>query len=231
MHGFKDSAYGKCLSDAHQDTAGYKQGHLAVPVGQFTRPFTSGTSHLTPVRRRTGYSWQLRQGKVDWNECSWAIQSNSSGVWSNKGETVPDRARRAKIRSWAQCCWNSQEWLGKTGIEERDGDLGIKDQPRSETTNTLALMLIHSIWVARNKTVHREGLCHREGAVAIRILFHYYGVLKSFIKLDFRTAKIKNKLTEFQNSGLACAKPQTAITCIFYFKNLQKILKSNKRLL
>ena len=47
--------------------------------------------------------------------------------------------------------------------------IGMKDQPKSETTNTLASMLLHSIWVTRNKTVHREGLCDREGTVTIRI--------------------------------------------------------------
>ena len=54
-----------------------------------------------------------------------------------KGETVPDRARRAKIRSWAQCCWNSQEWLGKTGIQERDEDRGIEDQPEARRQTLL----------------------------------------------------------------------------------------------
>ena len=51
--------------------------------------------------------------------------------------------------------------------------IGMKDQPRSATTNTLASMLLYSIWVTRNKTVHREGLCDREGAVAIRIQLYY----------------------------------------------------------
>ena len=58
--------------------------------------------------------------------------------------------------------------------------IGMKDQPRSEMTNTLASMLLYSIWVARNKTVHREGLCDHEGAVAIRIQLYFYSYLKKF---------------------------------------------------
>ena len=82
--------------------------------------------------------------------------------------------------------------------------IGMKDQPRSEMTNTLASMLLYLIWVARNKTVHREGLCDCEGAVAIRIKLYFYSYLKSFIKLDYHVAKIKNKLAEFRKfwSGL-----------------------------
>ena len=76
--------------------------------------------------------------------------------------------------------------------------IGMKDQPRSATTNTLASMLLHSIWVTRNKTVHREGLCDREGTVAIRIQLYFYSYLKSCIKLDYHVAKIKNKLTDFR---------------------------------
>ena len=71
--------------------------------------------------------------------------------------------------------------------------IGMKDQPRSETTNMLASLLLYSIWVARNKTVHRDGRCDREGTVAIQIQLYFY----SFIKLDYHVAKIKNKLTEF----------------------------------
>ena len=76
--------------------------------------------------------------------------------------------------------------------------IGMKDQPRSATANTLASMLLHSIWVTRNKTVHREGLCDREGTVAIRIQLYFYSYLKSCIKLDYHVAKIKNKLTDFR---------------------------------
>ena len=39
-------------------------------------------------------------------------------------------------------------------------------------------MLLYSIWVARNKTVHREGLCDREGTVAIRTQFYFYVYIK-----------------------------------------------------
>ena len=52
--------------------------------------------------------------------------------------------------------------------------IGMKDQPRSETTNTLASMLLYSIWVARNKTVRRKGLCDRKGTVAIRIQLYSF---------------------------------------------------------
>ena len=76
--------------------------------------------------------------------------------------------------------------------------IGMKDQPRSATTNTLASMLLYSIWVTRNKTVHREGLCDREGTVAIRIQLYFYSYLKCCIKLDYHVAKIKNKLTDFR---------------------------------
>ena len=51
--------------------------------------------------------------------------------------------------------------------------IGIKNQQRSETTITLASML-----VARNKTVQREGLGDREGAVATRIQLYFYDYLK-----------------------------------------------------
>ena len=55
--------------------------------------------------------------------------------------------------------------------------IGMKDQPRSDMANTLASMLLYPIWVARNKTVHREGLCDREGAVAMRIQLYFYSYL------------------------------------------------------
>ena len=58
--------------------------------------------------------------------------------------------------------------------------IGRKDQPSSATTNTLASMLLFSIWVTRNiinKTVHREGLSDREGTVAIRIQLYFYSKL------------------------------------------------------
>ena len=76
--------------------------------------------------------------------------------------------------------------------------IGMKEQPRSATTNTLASMLLYSTWITRNKTVHREGLCDREGTVAIRIQLYFYSYLKSCIKLDYQVAKIKNKLTDFR---------------------------------
>ena len=41
------------------------------------------------------------------------------------------------------------------------------------TLETLASMVLHSIWVTRNKTAHREGLCDREGTVAIRIQLYF----------------------------------------------------------
>ena len=60
-----------------------------VPCEQATRPLSEGGLD----------SWHPRQGKVDWNESNWDIQSNNSGVWSIKGETVLDRAWRAKVRA------------------------------------------------------------------------------------------------------------------------------------
>ena len=85
--------------------------------------------------------------------------------------------------------------------------IGMKEQPRSATTNTLISMLLYSIWITRNKTVHREELCDREGTVAIRIQLYFYSYLKSCIKLDYQVAKIENKLTDFRKfwAGLACA--------------------------
>ena len=97
--------------------------------------------------------------------------------------------------------------------------IGIKDQPRSETTNALATMLLYLIWVAWNKTVHdREGLCDHEGAVAIRIQLYFYAwLLKSFIKLDYHVAKMKNKLREFQTfwASLCQIKDSTGLHFLF----------------
>ena len=41
--------------------------------------------------------------------------------------------------------------ITKLTCADLDMIIGMKDQPRSETTNTLATMLLYSIWVARKK--------------------------------------------------------------------------------
>ena len=109
----------------------------------------------------------------------------------------------------------------------------MKEQPRSATTNTLPSMLLYSIWITRNKTVHREGLCDREGTVAIKIQLYFYSYLKSCIKLDYQVAKIKNKLTDFRKiwAGLCQISDSNSLHFLYHFKNLWKILKSYKRLL
>ena len=110
------------------------------------------------------------------DRCRWdhtlLDHGNGSGFWKN-------------MKKWHHFCAHAQWW----------SPLG---QPRNATTNTLASMLLYSIWITRNKTVHREGLCDREGTVAIRIQLYFYSYLKSCIKLDYQVAKIENKLTDFR---------------------------------
>ena len=142
-----------------------------------------------------------------------------------------DRDKTGRIGFFGSSGGTSGFGLQIGTVPTRSGRLASMDQPRSATTNTLASMLLYLIWVTRNKTVHREGLCDREGTVAIRIQLYFYSYVKSCIKLDYHVAKIKASWQIFESFGLACARSVTAIACIFYFKNLWKILKSYKRLL
>ena len=106
--------------------------------------------------------------------------------------------------------------------------IGMNDQPRRETTNTLASMLWYSISVTRNKTVHREGLCDREGTVAIRIQLYLNSYLKSCIKLDYHVAKIKNKLTEFRKfwAGLCQISDSNSLHFLLILKTFWKFWRA-----
>ena len=117
MHGVKDSVYVWQMSfRCPQDTDGNKQGHLAVPVGQFldlvpreqaTRPLSEGGLGIVDIPDKVR-SIGMR-----------AIELfRATAASYDRLEIKLERVCRAKVRSWTQCCWN--RWAGSR-LEFKNG--------------------------------------------------------------------------------------------------------------